>query len=385
MCQSNVIMMSRCSVENPKSRAGVWERVAGQSFLNDGTRTDVVIHNTERPMKCVIPLICIFAVVVLAGFNGCSHGTSVNTTVTDQQVLQQMVTNVDSVAEYSASDEATIDDNGLKDPDYSGIAKESAYSFGHMSASVGDSLKPLRWGRHIFWNQIVRNYNIVMQGDTAALVTITKTIPGEFWVGFGAIVADSVHIDTVVHKPFTEQVSRNVLFRRIAHTSVLERNWVPVTITLVQGKSQTTNSFTLVSVEIVDSVRNVDTTITDPLNTWFKLGILRGSIPRFVAGDSITIRASVTSSDDSNEVVVLRQSVAARGLINRVRMNLVSVNGGPGSYLRVYEKRFRASAPVLALLGRYNALVDVFSHGSLYSMTDPFMNEFWGSPYIVVR
>ncbi len=374
--------MSRYSVENPKSRAGVWERVAGLSLYY---LTDLEIHNMERPMKYTLPLMCVVAFLFIMSFNGCSNNNTVTPVVTDQQVLQQMVKGIDSVAEFSTSDEATIDDNGLKDPDYSGAAKEAAYFSGHMRVFVGDSLKPLRWGRHIFWTQIVRNYNIVMQGDTAALVTITKTIPGEFWIGFGTVVSDTAQIDTVVHKPFTEQTTRNVLFRRIANTSVLERNWLPVAITLVQGKSQTTNPFLLASVEVIDSIRHYDTTITDPLTTWFKLGILHGSIPRFIAGDSILVRASVLSSDDSNEVVVLRHSVAARGLINRVRMNLISVTGGPTTHLRVYERRFRATLPLIALLGRYNALVDVFSHGSLYSLTDPFMNEFWGSPYIVVR
>lgn len=324
---------------------------------------------------------------LLWGLNGCNNSSTVGPALqpTDSQVLQQQVTTIDSVAQFSTSDEATIDDNGLKNPDYDGVAKEAALHFGRLTVPAADSLSPLRWGRHIDWTSVIRDYNVIMLGDTAALVTITKTIPGQFWVGFGSVVNDTVVIDTIVKKPFIDTVGRKVLFKRIANTMNRERNWVPVAITLVRGKSQTTNLFSITSIEIADASRQFDTTITDPLNTWFKLGLFRGSIPELVVGDSITVRATIASSDDSSEVVVLRHSVDVRGSLHRVRMQLISTTGGTGNYTRVYEKKFRATVPAYALAARFNAMVDAFSNGSIYSMSAPFTNEFWGSPYIVVR
>jgi hypothetical protein len=378
--------MSRCSVENPKSRAGVWERVAGQSFYRCH-ENDFIMHNRERRMKITVVSILFIGTCFLIGFNGCTNESSVGPLpqTTDQQVLRQQVTTIDSVADFSTSDEATIDDNGLQAPDYDGSAIEAVLHLGHVSSTTVDSLSPFRWGRHINWTAIVRNYNVVMLGDTAALVTITKTIPGQFWVGFGTVVNDTVVIDTVVKKPFMDTVTRKVLFQRIAKTTNREKNWRPVAITLVEGRSQTANSFSITSLEITDPSTKFDTTITDPLNSWFKLGLFRGSVPEFAKGDSITLRVTIASSDDSSEVVMLRHSVEGRGSVHRVRMSLISTTGGAGNYTRLYEENFSANLPAHVLAARFNAIVDVFSHGSIYSIPAPFENEYWGSPYIAFR
>ncbi len=337
-------------------------------------------------MRGALGYVFFVSVIVMAAVVGCSSNNPVTPAAqTDQQVLEQQVTTVDSVAGFSTSDEASIDDNGMKDPDYAGIAKEAVLNFRPGAMPLADSLQALRWGRVIDWASVVRTYTVTMLGDTGALVLITKTFPGTFWVGFGTLAGDSVVIDTIVKKPFVEIVNRNVLFRRIGNSSDKSRNWLPVAISLAQGKSQMPAAFTIDSLEVSDITRGYDTAVTDPLSTWLHLGLLRGSIPRFVAGDSVTVRVTLTSVDDSAEIVVLRHSVLTRGLINRVRMRLVSATGGPGNYTRVYERTFRTSLPAILLVGRFNALVDVFSRGTINSLSAPFTNEFWASPYIVLR
>ncbi len=332
----------------------------------------------------VLMLCVIGGMVILVG---CSKDSTVptSTQVTDQQVVQTQAASVDSVAQFSSSDETTIDDNGLQDPDYSGLAKEMLVS---LRANVNfniDSLSPIRWGRHINWDQIIRNYQVVMIGDSAAIVTITKTIPGEFWVGFGTRSVDSVVIDTIVKKPFTETATRKVQFKKIANFEDKERNWVPVAITLVEGATPA-KSFSIASFELDDVTQNYDTTVTDPLNTWFRLGLFRGSIPRLSVGDSVIVRVTIQSSDDSAEVVCFRHGIPGGGLFrNRVRMRLVSTTGTPGNFTRVYERKFSPRLPLDLLAARFNAVVDVFSWGSINAPSQPFANEFWGYPYIIIR
>jgi len=41
--------------------------------------------------------------------------------------------------------------------------------------------------------------------------------------------------------------------------------------------------------------------------------------------------------------------------------------------------------PMGVIMSRYNAIVDVFSYESLNDDTAPYMNEFVGIPYIVVK
>jgi len=296
------------------------------------------------------------------------------------------VTMADSIAEFSSSDEATIDDNGLRDPDYEGLAKEAAAVGERFGSVAGDSLYPIRWGRRITWSEVTRDYQVVMLGDTGAIVTIVKTLPGEFWVGLGYRSPDTVVIDTIIRKPFTEVVTRKVQFKRIAHTDYPMRNWAPVAITLVQGKTQGTNSFTIVSMEVIDASVGYDSVVTDPNNTWFRLGWRRGTIPIVQSGDSVTVRVTVTSSDDSSEIVIFRHGIAGTSLLRgRTRMRLVSISGSPGNYTRVYERTFHPYLRFGIFAARFNVVVDVLSRGSIFDNNAPFTNEFWGTPYIVTH
>ena len=312
--------------------------------------------------------------------------------LTDQQALQGAVTSIDSVADFSSSDEATIDDNGMRNPEYDGFAKIDAGVLGNLGTIFGDSLYPVRWGRHIFWNQVTRHYDVVINpGDSTALVTITKVLPGEFWVGIGFKTVDTVVIDTIIKKPFTEVVKRKVRFIRVARTDNPLRNWVPIAITMVLGKTRpdSLNQFSVASLEL-ENLGHFDTTFTDPLQTWFRLGLFRGSVPHFRVGDSVRVRITVNSANDSAEIAHLRYGIAGDGADRRrTLMHLVSTTGGPGNFTRVYERVFISRLPLFlppgVLAVRFNAIADVLSYGSIYINDAPFSNEFWGVPYVVVR
>jgi hypothetical protein len=341
-------------------------------------------------MKLQVAIAGIFAALILSGCSKDPGG--VQPIESDQQALQSAVTGIDSVAEFSSSDEATIDDNGMRSPEYDGLAKIDANDLSNMSAVFADSVYPVKWGRHIFWNQVTRKYDIVISpGDSNALVTITKILPGEFWVGIGFKTPDTLVVDSIIKKPFTEVVKRKVRFIRVARGEHPFRNWVPVAITMVLGKTRpdSLNNFSIASLE-VEQIGHFDTTYTDPLQTWFRLGLFRGSIPHFRTGDSIRVRVALNSSNDSAEISHLRFGIAGDGgERRRTVMHLVSTTGGGGSFTRVYERVFVARLPrflpIGVLAARFNAVVDVISYGSIYVNDAPFTNEFWGTPYIVVR
>ena len=165
-------------------------------------------------MKLQMVVAVLFASIVVV-LSGCSTGTvdPGPVPITDQQALQSAVTSIDSVADFSASDEMTIDDNGMRSSEYDGLAKIDANDLASVSAVFADSVYPVKWGRHIFWHQVTRKYDIVISpGDSSALVTITKILPGEFWVGIGFKTADTVVVDTIIKKPFTQIVKRKVRF-----------------------------------------------------------------------------------------------------------------------------------------------------------------------------
>jgi hypothetical protein len=237
--------------------------------------------------------------------------------------------------------------------------------------------------------QIVRTYDVVITGDTVALVTITKQVPGDFLVAWGYrpnLSSDSVVIDTVVHKPFTQVMKRKVVLRRIARDADPFRNWVPVAMTMVTAKTVGSITFGIDSLQIVDAQVSFDSTYTAPLQTWFRFGRYRESIPVFHAGDTVTVRVSVSGSDSLPEIVTLHHGIAGSGSLPfRVRMFMISETGGPGNHTRIFQRKFVANLPSGALLARFNALADVFPRRCVYTKTAAYENEFWGLPYIVVR
>ena len=158
--------------------------------------------------------------------------------------------------------EATIDDNGIRPDEYEGVAKVSPETE-LLTRLTADSLYPVKWGRRIFWDHVTRAYTVTISGDTLATVLVTKSLPGAFWVGWGIRSLDTVYVDTIIKKPFVETVERKILFRRIGRHEEAMRNWVPVAITMVRGTSGGVNAFTVVSMEVSESIGGFDTTITD--------------------------------------------------------------------------------------------------------------------------
>ncbi len=320
--------------------------------------------------------------------NGPTQPTTPSTTA-DQQALKAQVTSIDSVAQFVASDEATIDDgDGLKTEEYNDLSGTMPMGTTLAKATgVADSIYPVRWGRHLDWSQVTVNYNVQIQGDTLATVLITRVIPGDFRVGLGTKTVDTTIVDTVIHKSFSEQINRRVMFKRIARTSNPLHNWLPIAITMSQGMTAGANTFQIVSFEVKDNTTPYDSTFIGPLVSWFRLGLFHGSVPVFMAGDSITTTVTVTSSDSAGEFVALRHGIAAgHPERRRLKMNLISTSGGAGSYTRVYQRSFRIAMPLWAMLAaRFNLAVDVVAKSSVYDNTAPFMNEFWGMPYIAAR
>ena len=336
---------------------------------------------------CVLVILAALAL----GVFGCSSNNPASSpaTVTDQQAVTQMVTSIDSVSQFLSSEEATINDGGLQLVDAGGVEVPGAVRSAERPSGINTTDSVVEWGRVVFPAQIVRDYNVLVIGDTIAIVTITKHVPGQFLVAWGirpVPPTDSVIVDTVIRKSFTEVMSRKVQLKRIAHTDNPLMNWVPTAMTFVASKTAGSITFGIDSLEISDNRTSFDSTYSNPLQTWFRFGRYRESIPIFHVGDTVLVRLTVSGSDSLPEIVALHHSVlGSASLPVRLRMFLVSQSGGPGNYTRVFQRRFVAWLPPAVLVARFNALADVFPRRCIYSQTAAFENEFWGLPYIVTQ
>jgi hypothetical protein len=322
-----------------------------------------------------LPILCLTAAVFIAGCSK-NNGSPTTATPVDANVaaVQSLAIHSDSTNAFNQSDSVTIDDQGAQSPDYdnSGTAK------------VIPSSDSIAYGRKMFWSKTVRTYSVKVIGDTAAVVTVTRSVPAVF------IVIDFTANDTTYSKSFTEALKRSFYFKRIARRASADSNWVPVAVSIGYGyaKPDSTVGFKISSIEFTG---DYDTTASDPLNTWFWLGHpLRSGIPFVQVGDSVRINVWVSSTDSTPEVVHLRHGVAplAAGSM-RVRMNLVSQTSVTGGFTRVYSKAFAvhdfAVGHPLDFLRRYSAFVDVISHASIWNSSAPFENEYWAFPYIAYK
>jgi hypothetical protein len=272
--------------------------------------------------------------------------------------------------EFVQNDEATFDDQEVAPTDYG--------TFGKIDAPI----TPLRWGR--FVRQVVRTVerDIVLPGDSIAIVHVHKEITGVFKIRGISAAGDTVDVE----KPFVDNSDRNIIFRRFAReTRRFWMNWFPVATSLVDGGTIPPNN--LIDITKVDLfLANGDTiTVTDPLNTYLRYGWrfrfqgARADVPQLDPAARIVVQATVVSSSPDTDLVALRYGVGTFQK-RRFRMHLISeVNNGNGTYTRVYEGPFF----VHFHRGFFHAGVDAITRGTLFDDTVPYSANWWGIPYRV--
>lgn len=319
-----------------------------------------------------INLVFLMAIILSAFFIiGCEKSTIVNPESTDDDYLKQQSLDAEEVAGFSSSEDYSIDDGAEKDMSYD--------DFGFNKTTY--PITPLKWGRKV--EKVTRTQIVNRINDSISVVTIIKDIEGKFIVK--AIKDSGGVVDTIkVTKPFDSKVIRKVRFLKVNNDRDVRKNWRPIAITLVEGKTSV-KDFSISTLEVMSSVDTA--TVTDPLTYWSRLAPGRGGVATLRPGDSILIRLTVTSTNAKPEFAMLRHGMD-NGMTRhraRFRMELASETGSDGNYTRVYEKKIIARLPLGLALGHYNAIVDVMSCDSIEDDVAPFMNSFWGMPYLVKR
>jgi hypothetical protein len=298
---------------------------------------------------------------------GCNKDATGPEQLTDSEFLSQQVTSVDSLAGFLDSEDISLNDGSEKDFDYN--------DFGMMKPDA--VITPLKWGRKI--ESVTKTVLVQFPSDTIAIATVHKEILGKFIVKGIATTGDTIKVE----KPYTTNTYRKIRFRKIGNFADPKKNWIPVAMSLVQGQTANTN-FGISQVEVFTSSDTA--TVTDPLTYWLRMVPWKGGVPALHIGDTIKVRLTITSPNDSAEYAILRHgSFPMMNKRIRQRMTLVSQTGSAGAYTRIYEKKFIAHLPMGYAYGRFNTLVDVMSYKSINDDQDPFMNMFWGMPYVVRR
>lgn len=325
----------------------------------------VVMRNLKIPTFIIFILSIIF-------ITGCQKDTIVDPgTITEDDYLKQQAISAEEVAGYIQNEEVSIEDEYEKDMNYD--------EFGILKTT--DPITPIKWARKI--DRVVKTLLVEQINDTIKVVTIVKDISGRFII---KAIKDSNGItDTVrIIKPYTSTITRKVRFLKINNNNEFKKNWKPIAITLVEGKTNTKN-FIISTLEVMTSVDTA--TITDPLTYWVRFAPGRGGVSLVKPGDAFIIRVTVTSENPQAEYACLRTGLDSGFKRHRARfqMDLVSESESNGIYTRVYQKVFAARLPMGISFGHMNAIVDVMSYNSINDDSAPYMNSFWGMPYLVKR
>ena len=224
--------------------------------------------------------------------------------------------------------------------------------------SAAVAIEPLR-----FWRNIVtarRTFDFAFSDTdstghpTVAVVTVHWHFTGTFNIvpaGEGGL-PDFNHI---VHKPLDDHSVRRVRFRRTTTTDDPDHD--RLRIAAVTGVDVTSKDATSQILSVRLQTATFDSTLTDPL-AFFNLR----HVLRFASGDSVTITATTSRSDD---VVLLYHAD------HRRRMT----NNGDNTYTGVL--------PVGSLDGWRHFGVNALSHGTLFDDTLPYDSKAWLFPYVV--
>ena len=318
-------------------------------------------------MKTTLFSLSLFLVMIGLFMVGCKKDTTAPELLTDSEYLSQQITTADSLVGFLDAEDISLDDGGEKDFDYNDF----------NTLKIDAVITPLRWGRKI--DKPVTKIITVEFLDSIAIATVHKIITGKFIVKGINTTGDTIKVE----KPYTTNTYRKIRFRKIGNFADPKKNWIPVAMTLVQGQTSNTN-FGISQVEVFTSSDTA--TVTNPLTYWLRMAPWKGGVPILQPGDTVRVRLTVTSPNDSAEYAILRHgSFPMMNKRIRQRMTLVSQTGSAGAYTRIYEKKIIAHLPMGYAYGRFHTLVDVMSYNSINDDAAPFMNIFWGTPYVVRR
>jgi hypothetical protein len=297
---------------------------------------------------------------------GCSD--SVSTNETDEQYLMEVVqkgVNAGDEDDLLAAETSDLDDGGAVD---NGPGMDTPI----------DSL--LKWGRKII--DVNVNLNITSQGDTTKTVIVTKTITGNFIIiGFVNGVKD-----TIV-KPYTEVLTRNVIFKRIGNGPRPRSNWKLYKVSMADGKTTMpqvgTDYVEMNKIEVyVDNELKYTFLGPDFTQNIFTTRRFGGEIPNVNSNDNVRLKVYTYSTQSEPDIVTWHWAKNAFGF-HRVPFDMTSNIPSGSGWARTYEKTFTVYGA--HLFGRkFNAFISASTHKSLYddSPTE-FASDLVGIPYRV--
>ena len=311
----------------------------------------------EFSLQFFIPLLLLG---LLAFFAGCQDEMVVepqdSEPTTDQAAMEKLVDQDSSLTSF----EANYNEDGLMD----------------VLGKIQENIYPFRVGHKM--RLVNRNLNIDFVNDSMATGTLTKTFEGVLFIA-ASYDSNSVLPDTVIEKPFTSVVTRNLIFRKIANTDHPFRNWIIAAISLPEGGTQSPN---IDINKVTIFLPSGDTLVVDSPNEYY-LRLHWGwwrHMPLLRCGESVTVRVELFSAYEDDDFVTLTYGANRYGHHRaKRRFELVSSTPVAGGFDKVYEQTYTTNQ----YPGHYHAVINAMPRQVIYDDSTPVEVESWGIPYFV--
>ncbi len=304
----------------------------------------------------ILPFLLLGFIVV---FFGCQDDMVIepgNTEpTTDQGALEKMVDEDSALTSFDYN----YDEEGLMD----------------FLGKINEPIFPFRVGHRM--RLVNRNLNITFQ-DTIAYGTLTKTFEGVLLIA-ATYDSNGTVPDTIIEKPFTAVVTRNIIFRKIAHTPFPMQNWVIAAISLPEGGTQSPN---IDLMKLTVFLPNGDTLVVESPNDYYltrRHGWWR-QIPVIHRGESVMLRVELYSEYEEDDFVTLTYG-ANRFHKKRAKkiFELVSSTPNGNGWDKVYEQTYTTHQ----YPGHYHAVINAMPRQVIFDDATPVESEAWGMPYYV--
>ena len=239
---------------------------------------------------------------------------------------------------------------------------------------------PVKVGQRM--HLVNKDMNVTFKGDSA-FATLTRTFDGTLFIAASYqpfTNRDSSTIDTVIQKPFTTTIIRNIIFEKIANNRNPMHNWRITAISLPEGGTLQENiNIDKITVYYPSGDSLI---ITSPTDYYLSRGPGHfRQVPVFARGQNILVKVELTSAYADTDFVTLTYGAYRGGRMHRSKklFQLVSSQQTNGEYLKVYEQSWRTHMQA----GWKHAIINVIPKQVLYDDSAPVEENSWGIPYKV--
>lgn len=273
------------------------------------------------------------------------------------------------VASVVATEPEVVEDGQFESADITGLSAGA----GTGATGTLDAINPLRFWRVI--TSVERSFEFAFADSdstgrpTTAVVTVHKSLAGNFNVLTGAPGGDSTALDSslsVIRKPLADHWVRRILLKRAPAADSAGRAWrVVATSAAVVTSREATTRITSLRFQTA----GVDTTITGPRHFFYLRRILR-----LEPGTPVTLTVTTLKNDD---VVVMCRAG------HRFRFH----NNGDNTYTGVWQvpdlRRGNGPQPGPGRPPVFHFGVNALSHGTLFDDQAPYDSQAWVLPVVL--